>query len=318
MENFESTDKKAIVLTNKDYMKSVKALSVLNVYVSCFKNYNSPDNPLQVNLLDWLNSEELMQKVDLIRSLANKDQQNEVKATLPAITPSGTFSYRSENHLIKHSGLIQFDIDYKDNMDITNYPELKNQISKIKNVAYCGLSVSGTGLWGLIPIAYPEKHREHFEALKRNFKCIGIVIDGKPKNVASLRGYSYDKEVYFNHSAEIYTQVYIQPNPLHQGYKIHQNSTDTQKLVEACITKIAENRIDITGNYQCWFEIGCSLSNEFGESGRRYFHIVSQYYPHYKHIDTDKQFTDCLKYTYKFTIATFFNYCKAHNIYYKK
>jgi hypothetical protein len=38
--------------------------------------------------------------------------------------------------------------------------------------------------------------------LSQTFKeLIGITLDDKPKNVASLRGYSYDPEGYFNHSA---------------------------------------------------------------------------------------------------------------------
>ena len=36
-------------------------------------------------------------------------------------------------------------------------------------MAYCGLSVSGKGFWGLIPIANPDKHRLHFTALKEAF-----------------------------------------------------------------------------------------------------------------------------------------------------
>ena len=59
------------VLTNLYYKQSKRGASVLDVIVSCFKNYNSPDNPIQVNLLDWLNSEEENQKVDLIRSIVS-------------------------------------------------------------------------------------------------------------------------------------------------------------------------------------------------------------------------------------------------------
>lgn len=319
MEVIESNDMKPIVLTTPNYMQPNKIASVLDVNVSCFQNYNSPGNPLQVNLLDWLNSKVENQAVDFIRSLPDKEEQNRIKAKLTAITPSGIFSYRAENNLIKHSGLIQFDIDYKENTHITNYRELKSEISKIKNVAYCGLSVSGTGLWGLIPIAYTEKHREHFDALKINFKQLGIVIDEKPKNVASLRGYSYDNEAFFNHNAEKYFALYQQSTSLIQSkLKRQMTITKTQSFVEACLSEIVKNKIDITDSYQSWFEIGCSLSAEFGEAGRYYFHIVSQYYPHYKHIEADRQFTECLKHNYKFTIATFFLYCRDYNICYRK
>lgn len=317
MENIEFTPRKSTVSTNQCYEKSGSNGSILNVYVSRFNNYNSPDNPVEVNLLDWLNSKELIQKVELIRSLGDKEKRNKVKSTLPAITPSGTFSYRSEKYLVKHSGLIQFDIDYKENPSITNYRDLKIQICNIKNIAYCGLSVSGTGFWGLIPIAYPEKHKQHFEAIKRNFNQFGIVIDEKPKNVSSLRGYSYDKEAFYNHSAEIYCNLYEQHEPRPIQFKTHKNSSDTQKLVEVCISEIVKKGIDITNGYQCWFEVGCSLSHEFGEAGRNYFHAISQFYHGYKKTKTDKQFNDCLKHNYGFTIATFFKYCKDSQINFK-
>lgn len=317
MENFEFTDKKAIVLTNQDFLKSQSTISILNVYVSRFKNFTSPNNPVQINLLDWLNSLEQMEKVDLIRSLSNKEERDKIKSTLLAITPSGTFSYRSEKYLIKHNGFIQFDIDYKENPNITNYPDLKSQICNIKNVAYCGLSVSGTGFWGLIPIGYPEKHKQHFEALRRSFNHVGIVIDEKPKNVASLRGYSYDKEAYFNHNAAIYYNLYEQAKPQPLRLKTLRNSTNIQRFVEACISEIVKNGIDITDGYQHWFELGCSLGNQFGEAGRQYFHIISQYNPGYKRTEADKQYSDCLQHKYNYTISTFFEYCKVYQITFK-
>ena len=185
--------------------------SILNIEVSCFADYNTPDNPRPVNLLQWLTSPKYASQVNAIRSIADKEQRDRMKATLPAITPSGLFTRRSKEGLIRHSGLIQFDIDLKGNESIRNYGNLKNEICKIPNVAYCGLSVSGKGFWGLIPIEDCDKHYQYFKLIEEWFKDKGLIIDKAPKSVSSLRGYAYDPNGYFNHKAEKLKRFYIEP-----------------------------------------------------------------------------------------------------------
>jgi hypothetical protein len=183
--------------------------SILNVNVSCFQNYWEEKNPKNVNLLTWLSSTKYQEKVELIRAIEDKKELGKIKASLPAITPSGLFKTRESKiplneKLIKHSGLIQIDIDLAGrNKLISNWDDLKIELSKIPNIAYLGKSVSGKGYWGLIPIPPdPEDHKYYFEALKEVFiNTWGIELDDRPKNVASLRGYSFDDQAYFNHHA---------------------------------------------------------------------------------------------------------------------
>jgi hypothetical protein len=174
--------------------------SVLEVEVSCFRNYNTPSNPANVSLIAWLTSSKYKDKVEAIRSTQDKQIRGELKSQLPAITPSGLFSYRSQNSLLSHSGLIQIDLDDLDEVDLE---PIKKDLQTLDEIAYLGKSVSGRGLWGLIPMPRdPEFHKDYFEVLSQTFKeLLGITLDDKPKNVASLRGYSYDSEAYFNHSA---------------------------------------------------------------------------------------------------------------------
>lgn len=223
--------------------------SILNIEVSCFANYDTPDNPKSVNLLSWLKSGKYLSQVERIRSITDKAKRDEIKATLPAITPSGVFTYRSAKSLVKHSGFIQFDIDLKGNESVGNFRELKEQISRIKNVAYCGLSVSGTGFWGLIPIAYPEKHDLHLRAVRDSFTRFGIVIDPAPKSIASLRGYSYDPAAYFSHNATIFENFYTPPI---QNYKSVPTAkpANTQKIYETASKLISE-----APDGQKWFQL---------------------------------------------------------------
>ena len=76
-------------------------------------------------------------------------------------------------------------------------------------MAYCGLSVSGQGVFLLIPIAYPEQHLSHFLALQQVFQQqLGVVIDSNCKDLCRLRGYSYNEDGYFNHQATPFTGLY--------------------------------------------------------------------------------------------------------------
>jgi len=286
--------------------------SILNISVSCFKDYGTPDNPQNVNLLSWLRSGKYADVVKQIRQVEDKKERDKLKSTLPAITPSGTFTYRAADKLIKHSGLIQFDIDFQDNQHIANYDKLKTQLCNIENVAYCGLSVSGRGYWGLMPIKHKDKHKSHFRALKKQFQHIGLTIDDKPSNVAALRGYSYDPAGYFNHSAAPFELLDKLPEIQHK--RTHFNN-DTQSEVETLIEKIQAQRIDITAGYDEWLKLAFAFSEEFGESGRDYFHAVSQYHCDYNQRETDKQFTHCLKARGSgVTISSFFYLCQQYGI----
>lgn len=294
----------------------LETANVLDVEVSAFANYMETE-PRPVNLLTWLTSAKYADQVEAIRQTEDKKERDALKAQLPAITPSGLFSRREAAALVKHSGLIQFDIDFADNTHIANFGELKAQLCRLKNVAYCGLSVSGRGYWGLIPIAYPERHKQHFEALKADFAKWKITLDDKPGNVASLRGYSYDAAGYFNHQAKTYFH-FIEPKPeRYTSRPSHFPAGDEARKVEAILQQAEAGRIDITGSYSAWFEVGCSLANEFGEAGRDYFQRASQYYPGYSVDGTDKQFTHCLRRRYRFSIGTFYRIAEQYGLKWK-
>lgn len=284
--------------------------SILNTEVSCFRDYNSPDNPQTINLLSWLRSEKYADRVKVIRSTQDKSIRDLMKSGLPAITPSGVFTRRCASGLIKHSGFIQVDIDQKENSHIGNYSELMSELCKIPNVAYGGRSVSGTGYFLLIPIAYPEKHKEHFEFIRRWFADKGLIIDDKPKNPASLRGYSYDTNAYFNHNATPLLMYYEEPAKVRERPTFQNNDTET---VEAIINELSKTGIDITEGYGVWFALGCDIAGVFGASGESYFHTISQNHHAYNQRKTELQYRACMKFMNGKTgnLGALVNACKA-------
>jgi hypothetical protein len=180
-------------------------MSILNTQVSWFKDYYNTEPGGTVSLIQWLQSKKLQQQVEAIRALPTKAQRDAAKSKLPAITPSGIFSARNSQSLIKHSDIICIDIDKTGNEAIENYSDLKKELCNLKQVAYCGASVSGTGFFLIIPLAYPDRHKEQFQALKNEFWKWGIVIDKSCGNIDRLRGASFDADAHYNHDALPYT-----------------------------------------------------------------------------------------------------------------
>jgi hypothetical protein len=285
--------------------------SCLNVDVSL---YNSciDTTPQTTNLLKLLNTSSYKEAVESVRRITDKVKRDEEKKWLPAFTPSGVFEGRSAKGLIKHSRLIQFDIDSNLNKHIADFPQMKEQICKLPNIAYCALSVSGNGLWGLVPIEYPQEHRRHFIALEKAFKEFGITIDPSCKDVSRLRICSYDPNAYFNHQAIPFRKLSRQPRPHISRRKM--KSDDELYEVEKLVYKVEDKQLDLTLTYQTWFEIACALANSFGESGREFFHRLSQFHPGYTQEDSNKQYDECMRHRYNYSIGTFFYYCEQAGI----
>lgn len=292
-------------------------MNCLDVQVSCFRSYRESSNPKKVNLFTWLRSDQFRKTVLSIRGELDKAERDKLKAALPAVTPSGLFRHRSEKGLVRHSGLICLDIDFKGNEHIENFSGLKAELSKLPNVAYCGLSVSGQGYFLLVPIASPDKHKEHFEALTQIFRQQwGICLDEACKDVSRLRGASFDDKAYFNPEAITFHGLAesspARPEAHTRAIKGNHHTTGngTRERVEALVNIITDSCLDITAPYKRWFQIAASLANEFNEEGRQYFHAISQFHPGYNRKEADLQYDACLKTRYGYSIGTFFQVCK--------
>jgi len=271
--------------------------SIFDIKISAFENVKSA-LAQDVNLYTWLKSDKYKDKVLQIRSLQDEDLQKKIKKTLPAITPSGRFSYRDAEHLAEHSGFLCFDVDKQDNTHIINFDDLKEQISHLNFVAYVGISVRGCGYWGLVPIpkCNAEEHKHRFEALARELKQYHIVLDPSGSDVCRLRIYSYDPDAYFNPDAKLYTKIYRPVPPKNDN---RPTFSDDRDRVEALISQIKATGTDITASYgEEWLKIGAALSNAFGESGRGYFHAISQFHPKYDPRATDRQYNALLRKQY--------------------
>lgn len=290
--------------------------------MSIFQNQISVYNGVTDNigtttsLGNFLFCKEYKGEILKLRAIANKDERNVIKRTLPQATISGVFSpTRAKNNLSQHSGLICVDIDAKDNPEIKDWERLKQDLSMLPQIAYCALSVSGKGLFVIIPLRYPQKHLLQFRQLQMDFSKMGIVIDQACSDITRLRCLSYDEHPIINEDATLYEGVYVEKPKYHSfhPYLIYKGE-NTLAEVAACCRKINERGIDITTSYDDWLKVGCALAT-LGENGRTLFHICSQQNAKYNVAKTDKMFTDLLRRNYQqVNIGTFFWMCKQHGI----
>jgi hypothetical protein len=124
------------------------------------------------------------------------------------------------------------------------------------------------GIMALCLIAYPDRHKEHFFAIEREFATMGIKIDPACKDVSRLRFASYDSNYYLNEAAQPYTALIEQKNPRpaepssvqHQRKDYHnETANETEAKVRTLVEKIEARGIDITGDYDQWLHLGMSL-----------------------------------------------------------
>lgn len=87
--------------------------------------------------------------------------------------------------------------------------------------------------------------------------------------------------------------------------------TDELKRVEAIVSSLENECIDITSGYDNWLKVGFSLASEFGEGGRDFFHRISRLNSVYNYQDADTQYTKCVNSQGSgITIATFYQMAK--------
>lgn len=165
-----------------------------------------------------------------IRSETDPDKRDVLKRSMLAITPAAFVTPPRKAANVQYlTGLMPFDIDAKDNAGhLLNYDELKEVISQLPYVAYCGRSVSGKGFWGLFHIGYnvtASEYKAAFRALQEDFADMGIIIDPAPANPASLRFYSFDPDAYVNHYPQVYERRYIAPTVQQAAQKSYTPTT---------------------------------------------------------------------------------------------
>lgn len=247
-----------------------------------------------VQIMSDIKSDKWKDRVEQVRATTDEEKRSKLKQSLPAFTCSGIFSERKESGLISHSGRLAVDFDLKDNPALgTSLEAVKEALMADKYSEYVAVSVSGKGLFVVVKID-GLRHAESFTFLRRHyFANLGLVIDKSCKDVSRLRFVSYDPNLFYNPHAESVT-VSDEPKETPKVYRnIHNNGNEKNKKTLDAI--IASGKLIGDDSYGDWLKIGFALSNEFGESGRSFFHELSRRSGKYDANECDKKFDNCIR-----------------------
>ena len=164
----------------------------------------------------------------------------------------------------------------------------------MNTICYAGKSIGGNGYFLILGIKYPDKHKLHFNYIKEWFKQhSNIAIDKSCSDKTRLRYYSYSNDsCYINEAAPI-LEMYVEPKKeKYKPPKYHSTSTDG---IESCVKKIEEAGTSIAPSREEYIKLGISLSNEYGENGRGYYHRICRIDPKYNEEHCNRDFDDITK-----------------------
>ncbi|MBO5800907.1 MAG: PriCT-2 domain-containing protein [Alistipes sp.] len=250
-------------------------------YFSDIYNSRTPIGSLPLETI--LFSERVRARVEALRGLPYGSEAFQLaKRQMPCYTPSGVFEVRNSEGLIKHSGVLCIEWDKVEDVDV-----LKDLLGGLPFVYYAGLSCSGRGVFALVKIADPTKHREYFKALSEYFGGIGYRVDESGKDVCRLRVASFDDTPIFNPDSEMWNEL---PREVAPTYTPRLATATDERLLLAGVDYITRNSIDITQGRSNWLAIGSCVKSIMGAGGEDVFVALSRYHPKYRENDARKTY----------------------------
>ena len=127
---------------------------------------------------------------------AIRNGAKEFKKKLPVVLFSGEFESRNDEALTRHSQFIVLDFDHID------VEASKALMATDPYVYSCWVSPSGDGLKALVKVTNPERHRDHFRALRTYFlKQYDLEVDESGINESRACFESYDPDIVINEDA---------------------------------------------------------------------------------------------------------------------
>jgi len=249
---------------------------------------------------------------DYIAKIRDGEWQDEVlavrngkleKTAAKGVTASGVFSKRSAQSLTAHSGIIALDFDSKMNQGV--------EMSELFADEYCYAgheSISGNGGFVVYVRIDPDRHLDAYNSLEAYFaNKYGAVSDTACKDVSRFRFVSFDPQAFINESAKVYKKYLPKKKAVpRKTFFVHTNGN-----MAFMLKQIQEQSVNVLEDYHDWITAGLAFANEYGESGREYFHTISSYSAKYDEAKTNKTYDAMLRTGRKEnTIGTVYWLCK--------
>ena len=265
----------------------------------------------------------------------------ETKKMLPGATLSGLFALyeddslthpgqrvmvsRRDSHLQQHTGWLAIDIDLADNMQMSNFDNVRMICRFRPEIGLLMRSCSGSGYFGLVRLAYPDRHKEQFKSLMKDYAAIGITLDKACSNIGRVRFASWDEpeHIYMNENVVPYKglegeQSQLVSLALRQTYSSHHENVEHRaednshfweqqraqdRLIEVIVQELVGNHRNITESYEEWVKVGWALRSH--PYGLHLFHQLSRCSSKYNEAQTNlkwQQLGDSQTVTYNYLI----------------
>ena len=280
-----------------------------------------------------IRSQELAQQTQHLRRLTDKAEARFYKGwNLPYVTPSGVFSYCSDDCLVKHSGVLCIDLDGVEDVD-----GLKRLLIADRHfqtlMAFRSPSGNGVKWFIVIDLALCD-HRMWFHAV-RNYLLETYhfltpkMVDVQCQNPSRACFLCFDPCVYVNFGntsaelvfdpvtwagkSEVKTPVVTtkhQPaasQPLHPMEELAKARAVTRELLR--------RGANIADDYGDYLKLGFALANGLGSQGRELYHELCSQSTKYRETDCERKWQQCMSQNDgRTTIATFYNMAKQAGV----
>jgi len=161
-------------------------MNIKETYCSIFETGKST-KPYTLSIAEALDRVRTGKSKDLVQQVreeGNDELKKDLKIKLPSVAYSGIFTLgRLDKDLKTHSGLIAIDFD-----KVEDVSGKKKEMFELPYILATWVSPSGNGVKALVYIADNTKHKEHFDALLKDF----TTMDKYCRNDSRLCFESYD------------------------------------------------------------------------------------------------------------------------------
>jgi hypothetical protein len=254
----------------------------LDPILDCYKSAKAPERDGEIKFskfIETIKSPEFFPQIKDIRDcliIGDDKEYDRLKRELEAVTVSGTCSGPRKNAVAEnrftHNGLLQVDIDGKDNVGWS----IKALTDYFKAAPQCigsNISPGGDGVKGYVRID-PDHHRECFEIVRQSFAAAGIAIDESVKDEARLCFVSYDPDAWCDvERVECFTPDTIIPKSKPKQGIILRGNADAELTLsdlDAMLKAIPRQ------SYAEWLKTCSGAWNHFGEDATA---IIAKHWP---------------------------------------
>jgi len=211
-------------------------------------------------------------KIELLRTIEDKEKRNIEKAKLKSICFSGEFSRRAAKNCVKHSGFACLDFD-----DVDDAICLRDSLQDNPYIYSAFISPSGNGVKALVKVPGEiENHKKYYEALCETFDSH---LDTKTKDISRVCYESFDSDLFINEDSKVwvlkkeYTEV-TQKNKYPKHFLIDSTDKKVDVIIKWFNKKFTLNAGERNSNL---FKLACGL-NKAGMSSTDAEILFKNYY----------------------------------------